>query len=74
MLQVRDNIPGGAHVWANFIQNDKKWHIDTFWNTVQEFSSKKDQDRLIVLGYGADAISRQVRRSELAQGVFLAMR
>ena len=64
---MRDNVPGGAHVWTTFIpranpnQLPQKWHLDTLWGTVENFATPEGFASL-KRSYG-DAIDRQQNRT-----------
>jgi hypothetical protein len=69
---IRDNIPGGAHVWVTLLEKDKKFHLDTLWNTLQEFGSEEKQAELVKKGYGDLSIQYQVAKAKASDTVFKA--
>ncbi|MBS0653735.1 MAG: hypothetical protein JSR39_09480 [Verrucomicrobia bacterium] len=73
---MRDNIPFGAHVWTTFInESGAKWHIDTLWDRIEDFSDPvKLQELALPFAYGGDAMRNQVRRTGSALASYQAHR
>jgi len=71
---IRDNIPFGAHVWTTFIsESGAKWHIDTLWNQIEDFSDPAKRQEL-AFAYGEDAMRNQARRTGNALANYQAHR
>lgn len=68
---MRDNVPQtegkmGGHIWVTFISSEgekKKWHIDSFWMELCDFSSQSGIDHL-KKRYGNEAIENQILKSK----------
>lgn len=67
---MRDNVPAGngklsGHIWVTFLskKEKKRWHIDTLWNEIWEFSTPQAIAHLKMRGYGEEAINNQVRKA-----------
>jgi hypothetical protein len=73
---MRDNIPFGAHVWTTFVsESGSKWHIDTLWDRIEDFSDPvKFQELALPFAYGPNAMRNQVRRTESALASYQAHR
>ncbi|MGE0634759.1 MAG: hypothetical protein AB7O96_20265 [Pseudobdellovibrionaceae bacterium] len=65
---MRDNIFRGAHVWVTFVsESGTKWHIDTLWDRIEDFSDPvKFQELALPFAYGPNAMRNQLRRTEHA--------
>lgn len=68
---MRDNIPlnkdqFGGHVWVTFISSKpskKRWHIDTLWREIIDFSKPQGIAYLKLRGYGELAIENQIKKA-----------
>lgn len=59
---MRSNVERGAHSWVIYVNKQQQFHVDSLWDIFKEFSSKNDQESLINVGYGQEAIELQVKR------------
>lgn len=63
---MRDNIKReGAHVWITYVNGTNKFHLDTLWGVLTDFS-KSDNIEKLKQAYGNAAITNQIRRTEKA--------
>lgn len=63
---MRDNVAqGGGHVWVTYLskkEDRKRWHVDTLWKELADFSQPEGIERLQRL-YGAEAIGNQILKT-----------
>ncbi len=69
---MRDNVPADngklwGHIWVTFLstKEKKRWHIDTLWREVIDFSSPKNIEYLKLRGYGENAINNQINKARI---------
>ncbi len=68
---MRDNIvhngERAAHTWIAFLstKEKKRWHIDTLWGELIDFSTQQGIEHLKLRGYGENAINNQIKKAQI---------